>query len=443
MTRDKPEYIIVGAGLAGALMALYLGRAGKRVDLYERRPDQRVAGAIGGRSINLALSVRGIHALRETGVADDILRSAIPMRGRMIHPRDGELAFQPYDKDPQRCINSISRAGLNMALLSAAERCKGVRIRFDCRCIDADLDAPSATLIDGKSGESFTAAGQVLIGADGAFSAVRGAMQKLDRFDYQQSYLAHGYKELHIPPGDGGAHRLERNVLHIWPRRAYMMIALPNIDGSFTCTLFWPFEGPGGFAALQTPDQIRDYFEREFPDAVPHMPTLVEDYQSNPVGSLVTIRCGPWHYRDRVVLLGDASHAVVPFYGQGMNAAFEDCSSLAACLTRFPDRAKAFEIYYRERKENADALADLAIANFLEMRDHSGKASFRARKAIERNVHRLLPWWYTPLYTMVSFTRVPYAEAVRRSRRQNRTLIAAAVAILASLAVATLLWWRL
>jgi kynurenine 3-monooxygenase len=399
-----------------------------------------VAGAIGGRSINLALSVRGIHALREVGVADEILRSAIPMRGRMIHPRAGELAYQPYDKDPDRCINSVSRAGLNMALLSAAERCEKVRIRFDCRCIDADLDAPSATLLDGQTGESFSAGGQVLIGADGAFSAVRGAMQKLDRFDYQQSYLAHGYKELHIPPGPGGEHRLDRDVLHIWPRRAYMMIALPNIDGSFTCTLFWPFEGPGGFAALRTPAGIRACFEREFADAVPHMPTLVEDYQANPVGSLVTIRCGPWGHRDRVVLLGDAAHAVVPFYGQGMNAAFEGCSALAACLASIPDRAAAFEAYYRERKENADALADLAIGNFLEMRDHAGKASFRMKKSLERTMHRLLPGWFTPLYTMVSFTRIPYAQAVRRAGRQNRMLAASAVVLLVALATAMSVW---
>lgn len=433
----EPRVVIAGAGLAGALMAVFLARRGAQVELYERRGDPRAGAADGGRSINLAISERGLNALRVLGLEQEVLRSAVPMRGRMLHAIDGKLKFLPYDKDPARHINSISRGGLNRFLIDSAAGHPNVRIRFDSRCTGADLDRGAASFVDVSSGEPFEAAGDLLVGADGAFSAVRGALQRLDRFEYSQSYLAYGYKELTIPPAEGGGFRMEPNALHIWPRRSYMMIALPNVDGSFTCTCFWPYEGPNGFARLQTPELIRDYFAEQFPDAVPRMPTLVEDFQANPIGSLVTIRCAPWHYRDRVVLVGDAAHAIVPFFGQGMNAAFEDCVVLDECLRdHADDRGAALSEYTRRRKRNGDAIAALALENFVEMRDKSARPLFRAKKALERVLHGWLPGWFVPLYTLVSFTNVPYADAVERARGQNRVVYGVLLAVLAALLLA-------
>ncbi|MCH7527110.1 MAG: FAD-dependent monooxygenase [Planctomycetes bacterium] len=441
---DHTRFTIIGGGLAGALMATYLGRAGYDVDVYERRPDPTGDKVVGGRSINLAISVRGIHALQEVGLADEILNRAIPMRGRMIHSRGGRVSFQPYGRDKTQAINSVSRAGLNLTLLQAARKHPNVRVHFDQRCQDVDLDKPSASLINVVTGERQTVEGDILIGADGAFSTVRGAMQRLDRFNYRQDYLEHGYKELTIPPGPDGRFLLEPNALHIWPRRSFMMIALPNHDRSFTCTLFWPFEGPNSFHALQSDDDIERFFSEEFRDAVLLMPTLAQDFQRNPVGSLVTVRCSPWSYCDKVVLLGDACHAVVPFYGQGMNAAFEDCTVLNQCISTYaPDWRRTFSVYDALRKTHVDALADLAIGNFLEMRDRTNSTTFRIQKKVERTLHRLLPFWFLPLYSMVTFSRIPYAEAVSRAKRQYKVITAMCLAVLVILVLAAgAAWWR-
>jgi kynurenine 3-monooxygenase len=376
-----------------------------------------------GRSINLAISTRGIHALAELGIADEVLASAVPMRGRMMHAESGELTFQPYGTEPHHVINSVSRAGLNIALLNAASKHSNAELRFNQKCTDADLDSASVEITNGTSDERHMVPGDVVIGSDGAFSAVRGRMLHLDRFNFRRDYLTHGYKELVIPPAPGGGFRLEQNALHIWPRGGFMMIALPNIDGSYTCTLFWPFEGEVSFDTVTTDDDVNRVFERHFPDAVPHMPTLLDDFRSNPTSSLATVRCSPWYYRDKVVLLGDAAHAVVPFYGQGMNASFEDCTVLNECIREHaPDWERTFATYHALRKENVDALADLAISNFVEMRDHVGSGGFLWKKRTERVLARLFPRWFVPLYSMVSFSRVPYADAVRRARRQNRVL---------------------
>jgi kynurenine 3-monooxygenase len=436
------KFVLIGSGLAGGLLAAYLGRRGYDVDLYERRADPREGNIVGGRSINLALSTRGIYALEQLGIADEVLRHAIPMRGRMIHDKSGALHFSPYDRDPNKFISSIGRAALNASVIEAAQRYPNARVHFNHRCTEVDLDSAIANLAPSGAEAAVSAAhsdhqisrarGDTVIGVDGAFSAVRQSMQKkIAGFEYDESYLAHGYKELTIPPAPDASWRMEKEALHIWPRKSFMMIALPNPDGSFTCTLFWEFEGPRSFATTKTDDEIRRFFEEEFPDAVPLMPLLLDDFKTNPTGSLVTVRCAPWYYKDKVALVGDACHAVVPFYGQGMNAAFEDCVVLDECLALFPlDRQRAFAEYFARRKTNADALADLAVQNFIEMRDKTASKTFRAKRKLDHLLEGLLPGIYLPLYTMVTFTRIPYSTAARRARLQNRIVYAGLVVLL-------------
>ena len=409
-------------------MAAYLGRRGHEVELYERRADPREGNLVGGRSINLALSTRGIRALEKLGIADEVLRHAIPMPGRMIHDKSGDLHYSPYDRDPRNHINSIGRAALNTTVIEAALRYPNVRVFFDHRCTGVDLDSATAELTSSPE-RTLSATGDAIIGVDGAFSAVRQSMQRtLPNFQYDESYLAHGYKELTIPPAPDGSWRMEKNALHIWPRKSFMMIALPNPDGSFTCTLFWEFNGPRSFETTKADSDVRRFFDEEFPDAVPLMPQLLEEFRENPTGSLVTIRCAPWFYKDKVALVGDAAHAVVPFYGQGMNAAFEDCVVLDECLETFANnREKAFAEYFRRRKANTDALAGLAVQNFIEMRDKTAAKTFRAKKKLDHWLEAALPGIYLPLYTMVTFTRMPYAEAARRARIQDGILYGAIV----------------
>jgi kynurenine 3-monooxygenase len=436
------KFVLIGSGLAGGLLAAYLGRRGYEVDLYERRADPREGNIVGGRSINLAISTRGIHALEQIGIADEALRHAIPMRGRMIHDRSGELHFSPYDVDPKKCINSIGRAALNATVIEAALRHPNVRVHFDHKCTDVDIDSAVAHLE--TANRAATALGDAVLGVDGAFSAVRKSMQReIANFQCDESYLAHGYKELTIPPAPDGTWRMEKNALHIWPRKSFMMIALPNPDGSFTCTLFWEFEGPRSFATTKTDDDVSRFFSEEFPDAVPLIPTLLDDFRNNPTGSLVTIRCAPWFYRDKVCIVGDAAHAVVPFYGQGMNAAFEDCVVLDECLEQFPEnRERAFTEYFCRRKENADALADLAIGNFIEMRDKTASKTFRAKKKLDHALEATLPGIYLPLYTMVTFTRIPYSTAARRARIQDAIVLGALLGLAIIVAAAGVMLWR-
>ncbi len=430
------RFVVVGGGLGGALMTIYLGRAGYEVDLYERRADPRRGRALEGRSINLAISARGLHALERAGLRDEILAISVPMEGRMMHSARGDLTFQPYGTKKGQAIHSVSRAGLNMRLVEAAEAMPNVRVHFGQRCRHVDLESGRAEFVDAESGAVIEAAGDAVIGADGAFSAVRAQMQRLERFNYSQTYLDHGYKELVIPAAAGGGFQLAERALHIWPRGGFMMIALPNHDGSYTCTLFWALEGPSSFAALQTEADVVAYFREVFPDALPLMPTLAQDYFRNPTSALVTIRCSPWRHADRVVLLGDAAHAVVPFYGQGANAAFEDCVVLDDCLrSHGDDLGGAFAEYEGSRKENVDALADLAVANFYEMRDHVASRAFLVKKRAEKILHRLFPRWFVPLYTMVSFSRIPYADAVRRDRAQWAALRRAVVTVVGAAAI--------
>jgi len=425
MANETRRIVIVGAGLAGCLLATQLGRDGHEVVVLERRGDPRTPeGAARGRSINLAISVRGLNALRTVGLDEAVLADAVRMPGRMIHGRGGDTSFQPYSADPKRAINSVSRGGLNALLLNAAEAEATVSIHFNRRCVEADWGGdgrPSVTIVDEAGGERERVEADLVIATDGAYSAVRSAMQKTEGFDYSQSFLSHGYKELTIPPRSDGSWAMEPEALHIWPRGGFMMIALPNQDRSFTCTLFLAHDrdrgGAESFDAIPNEDAGEAFFRRWFPDALDLMPDFRREFRENPIGSMVTIRCRPWH-RGRIVLLGDAAHAIVPFYGQGANCAFEDCVAMVECLRREPDLDKAIADYETARCENADAIADLARINFIEMRDHTASTWFRWRKRAEQTLNRLLPRTFLPLYDMVSFSIIPYAETRRRARRQ-------------------------
>ncbi len=421
-TANEP-LVVCGAGLAGSLLSLYLARRGYHVDIYERREDSREGEFVGGRSINLALSTRGLNALRGVGLDDGIRKHCIPMHGRLVHDLDGNVDMQPYGREGQY-INSVSRQLLNEVLMQAADEHPHVNFHFEKACVDVDLTDGSPTFEDMSTGEHEKVSTRYLFAADGAYSAVRQVLQKSGRFDFSQSYLPHGYKELEIPALPDGGWRIEKNVLHIWPRHDFMMIALPNTDGSFTVTLFMAFEGgPNSFEALQTERDVIDFFEREFPDSVPLMPNLVEDFFENPTGPLVTIRCEPYHCDDQVLLLGDAAHAIVPFYGQGMNAAFEDCFIIDQIVERYaPDWGTVGRVFSATRKDDADAIADLAIYNFLEMRSKVADPKYLVKNKVDRALHKAFPQQWMPLYSMVTFSNMPYSKARERAARQDRWL---------------------
>lgn len=412
---------IVGGGLSGSLLSVYLAKRGFNVRLFERRPDMRNNKISAGRSINLALSNRGINALDKVGLTEDILSDAIPMYGRMMHSKTGELNFQPYGTEEQ-CIYSVSRGRLNIRLLELAGEHENIHLHFDAKCVDVNIQNSTATF-SMKDGSEETFSADHIIGTDGAFAATRGRLQISDRFDYSQSYLHVGYKELCIPPGPNGEFKMDKNALHIWPRGAYMMIALPNPDGTFTCTLFLSFEGEISFSKLKTPEDVKQFFEREFPDALPLMPTLTQDFFENPTSSLVTVRCYPWAVDGKLALLGDAAHAVVPFFGQGMNCSFEDCVVMDECLEKYlPDWNTAFDQYQKLRKPNADSIASLAVQNFYEMSDKVGDADFLHRKHIEHDLCELYPDLFQSQYELVTFSQIPYLKALERGPINDKIL---------------------
>jgi kynurenine 3-monooxygenase len=419
----EDEVAVVGAGLAGCLLACFLARRGYPVALYERRPDPRTGTVERGRSINLALSERGLDALRRIDLDKQVMADALPMRGRMIHPAQGELNFQPYSLDGDRAINSISRGALNNALLNAAAALPGVRIAFDHRLVGLD-PATGEMTYETPQGKT-RASAAVVLGADGAGSAVRGQLLAHGGLTESLDFLDYGYKELTIPPL-AGEFALDPDALHIWPRGTSMMIALPNPDRSFTCTLFWPTGGTTSFASLGSPVAIERHFRTHYPDLMSLAPNLVDDYLHNPVGMLGTVRCAPWQSGGTVGLLGDAAHAIVPFYGQGANCAFEDVVELDRCLDDTGDTWKtALPLFEARRKDNTEAIARMALANFVEMRDKVASPVFQLSRKVEHALERALPGRYVSRYELVSFSTTPYAEVQRRVRRQHQVLGAA------------------
>lgn len=401
---------ILGAGLVGSVLSILLRKRGYEVDIYERRPDLRTAAIGAGRSINLAMSTRGWKALELAGLRADIEKIAIPMPGRFLHQEDGSSAFQAYGKNGE-AIYSVSRGELNKKLMDLAEA-NGVRIHFNQMCTKVDLSQNLVTLKD-ERGNVQNLQCDLLFGADGAFSALRTSMSYLDRTDFQQFYINSGYKELCIPPDAAGNFQMEKNALHIWPRHNYMMIGLPNTDGSFTCTLFFPFEGNPSFDTIKTEAEALTFFKEQFPDAVPLMPTLLEDYANNPASSLITTKIYPWVYKSQACLIGDAAHAIVPFYGQGMNAGFEDVSVLSELMDQHgEDWTTILQQFQTLRKPNADAVAELALNNFIEMRDKVADPKFLERKKIEKDLGGRYAGVFNSVYEMVSFSHTPYAYAL-------------------------------
>ena len=413
---------IAGAGLCGSMMAIRLAEYGYQVDLYERRPDLRKTDISAGRSINLALSDRGLKALNMIGLKEKVSAEIIPMHGRMIHPSEGENALYSYSGRPGEYINSVSRGGLNMTLLDKAEESENVNLYFEANVRSVDIKKTSLNVI--IDGEEFTKEYDVIFGSDGAGSAVRRTLQAQSgrlRFDFQQKWLSTGYKELHIPPTANDGWKIEKHALHIWPRKGHMMIALPNLDGSFTLTMFTPFEGPVGMDRLDTDELITEFMEENFADATLHIPDLLEQFHDNPTASLGTIKCYPWTY-NRTVLLGDSAHAIVPFYGQGMNCALEDCVVLDQLIKdNDHDWDKILPAYQEQRKVDADAIADLAEDNFYEMRDATADPVFNVKRLIELRLEAEHD--YYSKYSLVTFRAdVPYHIAMKQGRLQNKIL---------------------
>ncbi len=412
---------IIGAGLAGSLLAILLSRQGWRITLYERRGDPRISDYESGRSINLALAERGRNALRQAGVEDAVMAKAVMMRGRMVHPRQGEPQLQRYGRDDSEVIWSIHRKDLNTTLLQLAEDA-GAQVHFHRRLHTVDFDAGYARFIDDRNDHPHDIRFDTLIGADGAGSALRAAMNRKHPLDERIEFLDHSYKELEIPPTEDGGFRIEANALHIWPRGNYMCIALPNDEGTFTVTLFLPNEGNPSFATTNSGAEAEALFARDFPDALALIPNLRRDWEEHPPGLLGTLHLRQWHLQGRAVLLGDAAHAMVPFHGQGMNCAFEDCVALARHLQEQDSLAAAFAAFEAERKPNAEAIQQMALENYLEMRDRVADPAFLLQRELEQALQARWPTRFVPHYTMVTFLHTPYAVALERTELQRKIL---------------------
>jgi kynurenine 3-monooxygenase len=414
--KQTSKVVVVGAGLTGPVMSIFLSKLGYNVELFEARPDSRKTDQYAGRSINLALSERGIHTLKTLALFENLKPYLIPMKGRMIHKLDGSTMFQTYSVFPHEFLYSVSRGMLNQKLLDGVEKHKNIQTHFDRRCTNYDIEKQQLHF------DEKTIKADVVIAADGAFSAVRKSMESLPSFKCEEQFISYGYKELTIP-GVNGKHQMETNALHIWPRKNFMLIALPNLDGSFTCTLFLSMQGEESFAHLDTPARAQRFFEAYFPDALPLIENFEEDFFKHPTGSLVTVKCSPWNIGGQAVLIGDAAHAITPFFGQGMNASFEDCLILHDEIEASKgDLAHAFTQFSSNRKKDGDAIADMAYENFIEMRDLVGDPKFQLKKAIENELERNFPEKYRSRYARVSFSRMPYSEVVQIGLKNDELL---------------------
>lgn len=410
---------IVGAGLVGSLQAILMAKKGYQVSVFERREDLRKAKLIAGRSINLAISDRGWKAVKLANAEKDVMDIAIPMYQRCMHAVDGTLTYQNYGKENQ-AIYSVSRGELNQRLMNISDENENVEFFFDRKCLDVDLETNTLSFLNSQTGEKELHAFDKIFATDGTYSAIRTRMQKSTVFNYTQAYLDHGYKELYIPANADGTHKMEKNCLHIWPRGEFMMIALPNLDGSFTCTLFFPMKGEVSFESLKTEQDVLNFFEKTFPDAIPLMPDLIERYMHNPMSTLMTVRCEPWNYKDQVLLLGDSAHAMVPFYGQGMNCGFEDCTVLNEMLEEANGNWDGLlDRFSAQRVPDGNAIIDLALDNYIEMRDLTGDPNFLLQKKIEAKFAALYPNKWMPLYSQVTFSDTRYSDAYRNGKKQD------------------------
>ena len=429
----QDNILIIGAGLCGSLLALRLAQRGFKVTIYESRPDLRTTDISAGRSINLALSDRGFKALRLCGVEEKAREICIPMYGRLMHDKESNTFASNYSGRENEYINSISRGDLNGILLTEAEKHENVTIHFNKKCTSVDIENTVAHFKDYKTKEEFSINADVIFGTDGAGSSLRKSyyLEKKFLFSYSQNYLSHGYKELEIPADKVGNHQISKDHLHIWPRGEYMLIALPNMDGSFTVTLFLSYdEGEYNFENLTSEEKISAFFETQFPDALKLIPSIKDEFFNNPTGSLGTVKCSPWSYQNKTILMGDAAHAIVPFYGQGMNASFEDVTVFDEVLNSF-ERSReiaswetVFKRYEKARKEDTDAIADLAIDNFYEMKDHVANPLFKQKRKIEMDLEKNFPTEYFSKYSMVTFNEnIPYKEAMKKGRAQDKALL--------------------
>ncbi len=423
MSESHSEVSILGGGLAGSLCALLLARRGLAVDVYEFRADMRRETIPAGRSINLALAARGIEPLKKAGVFDSVRPMLIPMRGRMLHDGDGTTQLLPYGQRPDELVYSVTRSGLNTLLMDAAEAA-GARFHFRQRCVSCDFESSRLIMRDEDSTAEYRLPLQTVIAADGGGSIVRRALSAQMGYEASEELLDHGYKELTIPAAADGGHRMEKHALHIWPRGEFMLIALPNPDSTFTVTLFLPNTGEPSFASLTDAAALREFFASTFPDTLDLIPGLEQQFFTNPTGELGTVRCSPWHYGDKALLIGDAAHAVVPFHGQGMNCAFEDCAALDDLVaTHGDDWTATFAALSARRKPNADAIADMALENYVEMRDTVRDPGFQLRKELAFELERRLPERFIPRYSMVMFhAEIPYAQAKMRGQVQLELL---------------------
>lgn len=415
---------IIGSGLVGSLWAVYLTKAGYKVKIFERRSDMRKANISAGKSINLATSYRGWKALDEMGIGDEIRKIAIPMYGRTMHALDGKTTYQPYGINNQ-AIYSVSRGEINCKLMDIAERDGNAQIFFNEECIGADLKNGIVHVKNTETGKITEVKSDVVFGTDGAFSAIRyNAMQKLDRFSYSQNYIADGYREILLPANADGSYKLAKETLHIWPRGRFMLIALPNFDGSFTCTLFMPFEGDEHcFNNLTSKEKVNNFFKTVFPDFFEMMPNIADAWEDHPLSSLAIIRCFPWTH-GKVALMGDAAHATVPFFGQGMNAGFEDCSVMYSLMNKHnEDWDKIFKEYEVLRKPNGDAVQDLSLLNYIVMRDKVADPMFLLQQKVERRMAELYPGNYFPMYSMVSFSEIEYQVALNKGKEQDQLIM--------------------